>query len=103
MKLKEIEEKAVACIKAAGDRRYAYSSSHLTKDAEGTFVLRLIQEYEFVELQFDDLMRLSELFQTRAINIGDRYSTGGCETCDHGSRYQLSIYILKSPLTVDKD
>lgn len=56
------------------------------------------QMYEYVNLSFDTLLALSEIFQTKKIDIGDRESWGGCETCDYGSRYIVSVRIGNSPV-----
>jgi hypothetical protein len=55
--------------------------------------IKISRMYEYVDVQFEHLSRLSEMFGTRAINIGDKVSWPGCETCDHGSSYQVTIRV----------
>lgn len=59
--------------------------------------------YEYVELSFDQLLQFSELFGTRKINIGDRDSWGGCETCDYGSSYEVTIHMNDVTLDIEDD
>lgn len=69
---------------------------------EGTkdYAITITQMYEYVEFGFDELAKLSELFQTRNINIGNRYSSPGCETCDYGSRYVITVWVKDSPISM---
>ncbi len=50
--------------------------------------------YDAPPLNLDTLMRLSDLFGTTSIDV-DRYSQGGCDTCDWGSDYGHTIQIYK--------
>ena len=50
--------------------------------------------YDRPELNFDVLMKLSELFGTNKIDV-DQYGIGGCETCDYGSDYGHEIVVLE--------
>jgi hypothetical protein len=68
-----------------------------------TLNIRVKQMYEFVEVTFDKLCQLSELTGTRHINLGDKVSYGGCETCDHGSSYEVSIHLKEVALTLEDD
>jgi len=99
MNLKELEAKALACI-ADFSAPYRQNESSLQNPSPGHFALTITQEYEYVDVQFDDLLKLSELFSTKKINIGDKYGTQGCETCNYGSRYELTIHMLDSPVKV---
>ena len=71
--------------------------------ATGELVIRISQMYEFVDVTFDQLAKLSELTQTRKINLQERTSYGGCETCDHGSSYQVPIYLQEFWIPLEKD
>lgn len=55
------------------------------------------QMYEYVDVSFDDLEALSNLFHTRKINFKNSYYYEGCETCDYGSKYAVDIYISEIP------
>lgn len=61
------------------------------------FTVSISSRESCVDFNFDFLLWLSEIFQTRKINIGNRYSTEGCDTCGWGSRHYVSIYVLESP------
>lgn len=65
------------------------------------YALNITQMYEFVDINFDFLEKLSKMFETKNINIGDKESRAGCETCDYGSSYSLTIYIKNSKITLD--
>lgn len=71
--------------------------------ATGELTIRISQMYKFVDISFDQLARLSELTQTRKINLQERTSYGGCETCDHGSSYQVPIYLQEFWIPLEKD
>lgn len=60
--------------------------------------IKFTQMCEYVNLSFESLLALSEIFQTKKIDIGDRENWGGCETCDYDSRYQISVRIGNSPV-----
>lgn len=49
--------------------------------------------YNFVDVQFSHLEVLSKLFKTKNINIGSKFAREGCDTCDYGPSYSLTIYI----------
>lgn len=51
--------------------------------------------YEYVRVDFEDLERLSEIFDTRKINLRERSFEAGCETCDYGSSYEVHFTIIK--------
>jgi hypothetical protein len=59
--------------------------------------------YDYVDVQFDQLMKISELAQTRKINIGDKTSRGGCETCDFGSSYQIRLHLDEFWIPLEED
>jgi len=60
--------------------------------------IKFSQMYEYVNLSFETLLALSEIFQTKKIDIGERENWGGCETCDYGSKYQVSVRVGNSPV-----
>lgn len=47
-------------------------------------------EFQYHDTSFDDLMKISEAFNTRKINLGsERRSSGYCETCYHS--YSVNV------------
>lgn len=67
---------------------------------EGCYDVTISQMYEYVDVDFNFLERLSKLFLSKNINIGSRHSHGGCETCDYGSSYSLSLFIKDSKVSL---
>lgn len=57
------------------------------------FEVTVSQMYQYVEVTFDVLKRLSKLFGTTKINVGNYDFTSGCESCDYGSDYTVTIYV----------
>jgi hypothetical protein len=62
--------------------------------------LKVSQMYEYVPFEFETMVKFSELFKTKKINVGQEQSSG-CETCDYGSSYEVTFSILDSGLAVD--
>lgn len=55
----------------------------------------LSRMYGYVEFGFEFLEMLSKEFDTKKINVGDRESSPGCDTCDWGSSYTLGFTVKK--------
>lgn len=53
-------------------------------------VLELSTMYSFLELQFSHLKKLSEFLSCNEIS-DSRTSTSGCDTCDYGSSYNITL------------
>lgn len=51
------------------------------------------QMYEYVDCGLKELLALSEVVGSLNININSRYLSG-CETCDYGSSYEQTFYIV---------
>lgn len=64
--------------------------THSISDASASVVISKM--YDFVEFDFEFLEMLSKVFETKKINVGDRDSYSGCETCDYGSSYSLTFH-----------
>lgn len=58
-----------------------------------TYHLSISKMYNYVDINFEDLEFLSKLFNTKIINFAHGVSWEGCETCNHGSNYELNITI----------
>jgi len=48
--------------------------------------------YDYVDNSFETLTKISDFLGTKKINT-DNWSSGGCETCDYGSNYELQLEI----------
>lgn len=70
---------------------------------EGTIQIRVAQEYEHVELTMNCLDQLAALTETKDINIGDKDSYGGCDTCDWGSSYWVDLHLKNFRLPLEED
>lgn len=63
---------------------------------EEDIVQIILSSYGFGDdaVTFDDLEFLSQLYQTKSINLGRLdYSPGFCDTCDAGSSTTINIFI----------
>lgn len=67
------------------------------------YLIEVSQMYEYVDFGFEFLEFISKMFNTKQINFehGDHYD--GCETCNYGSRYTVSLYVKKSDVEVKED
>ena len=54
--------------------------------------VKLVRMYEFVPVNGPTLFTLANIFGTKEINV-NQYSTSGCETCDWGSSYEVTLDI----------
>jgi hypothetical protein len=50
-------------------------------------------QYSAPGFNYFHIQKLSELFETRNINLADTVDISGCETCDYGSRYGYELII----------
>lgn len=73
----------------------------VSKDSnKNDYVFTVEKMYNYVDFDFENLEFLSKLFKTKKINIGSKWSSAGCDTCDYGSRYVMDLYILESEIEV---
>lgn len=71
-----------------------------TRRPDGSFVIRYGAMYDAPSLNLDKLIKLTELFGTRKIDVNG-YRNRGCETCDYGSDYGHTIEVLEPTLGLD--
>jgi hypothetical protein len=64
----------------------------INKNTDNFVVVEISQMYDFVDISFEKLTKISEFFDTTKIQ-DSKYSSGGCETCDYGSTYEVTLYI----------
>ena len=62
------------------------------KSTQGVWTIEAKRMYEYPEFGAELLFKLCEFFDTMNIN-DSRYAMGGCETCDYGSSYELTLYV----------
>lgn len=58
--------------------------------------LELSRMYDYIELQFEHLLKISKFFGTKNIADADRSHYSGCETCDYGSKYSFTLNIRRN-------
>jgi hypothetical protein len=69
------------------------SDREITVNSQGDrHVISIKQMYNYVPLNFARLLKVSEFFDTKNIN-DSRYHRGGCETCDYGSSYEITLTV----------
>lgn len=85
-------DEAKAFVAAEFARDEFGECSHTVTLEGGVFTIKVERMYEFVDLNFARLCRVSEFFGTKQIN-DSRYSSEGCETCDYGSRYEITLTV----------
>ncbi len=62
------------------------------RDGEG-YTIEIEKMYSYVSLKLSQLLELANFFDT--LNINDtRYHTNGCETCDYGSSYKITLTVM---------
>jgi hypothetical protein len=59
---------------------------------DDTVTIVVSRMYEYVECGYAELSKLAALFGTDKIDLG-RDSWSGCDTCDWGSKYEITITI----------
>jgi hypothetical protein len=55
--------------------------------------IELSSMYQAPGLNFAKLKALSDFFETDHIDDEERFSNGGCESCDYGSNYGFTLTI----------
>lgn len=78
---------------------YGNRAAKMWQVADG-FTIEYGQMYDSPTLGFKELLKISEIFGTTAIDVDD-YSISGCESCDHGSDYGHTIQIKNPTKNLD--
>lgn len=63
-------------------------------NTDARIVAKLDNMYEAVPFNSEVILMLCEAFDTKHINETDKWSYGGCETCDWGSSYGFELEFL---------
>ena len=75
---------------------YAGGDIKIVQNTPALVEVRIEQMYEYVTITFGHLLKISEFFGTQ--QIGDtRYHSDGCDTCDYGSSYEITLRIQPEP------
>jgi hypothetical protein len=98
MNKKDLEEAITKIVEP--NFEYNECTVRCTKHDKDLTIL-ISQMYEFVDVTFDNLSKISELLQTRDINFGDKDCWPGCETCDYGSSYIITLTAKNVKLPLD--
>ena len=93
----QIVNKCIEIWEIENDKHY---SGSLCKDdivilvnRDDLVLIQFKKMYEPPVLNLAVLMALAEFFDTKNINDDDRFSNGGCDTCDYGSSYGFTLTI----------
>ena len=97
---KEEIERRIKAVFNPGQNYRDYTIKFDYGTGNNDLTVTLQQMYEYVDVQFDHLSQLSEMLATRRIDIRDKRFSSGCETCDHGSSFELSIHIREIGLEI---
>lgn len=57
------------------------------------FCLTISNMYEYIKITFDHLQQVSDFFGTKNINFLRTEEVYGCETCDYGSEYSITLEV----------
>jgi hypothetical protein len=57
------------------------------------YTIEIARMYGYVNLSLDKLLKLAEFFGTMNIDTSDRWASRGCDTCDYGSSYTVSLLV----------
>jgi hypothetical protein len=73
------------------DKSYNHGevSISISKDKERV-VIEMTTMYDYMELKFSHLKQLSEFLPCKEIS-DSRTHSDGCETCDYGSSYEITL------------
>lgn len=91
---KELEEKIMAYFSEGGNSWKAPEKVKVTVSGANASVV-ISKMYDYVDFDFEFLEMLSKVFETKKIDVGDRSSYAGCDTCDYGSSYSLTFHAKK--------
>ena len=61
------------------------------RDGDG-YVIEMTKMYSYVRLNLSSLLTLANFFGTMNVN-DSRYHSNGCETCDYGSSYKVTLTV----------
>lgn len=73
-------------------RHYAEPEIKVEFNSEELVIVSIEQMYEYVSINLSHLIKVANFFDTMKIN-DSRYAAGGCETCDYGSSYKITLTI----------
>lgn len=59
---------------------------------ENGYEIEIEKMYDYIEVNFGNLILMSEFFGTTNITV-DQESWSGCHTCDYGSSYKKIFYV----------
>lgn len=77
------------------------STTIKVEQGEREWTIIISQMYEYIDVQFVQLRKFADLVGTDDFNA-DRWSGGGCETCDYGSSY-TKVFTGQGQLPILKD
>lgn len=90
-KFQELEEKIYAAI--VGDSYEKPTVKvRVPYGTQGSCLEIVVEQmYEYVKMGFPTLQAISDILGTEKIDIYSQDSRGGCDTCDYGSSYEITL------------
>lgn len=90
-KLREFEEKIYEVIKGDSYEKPTVKVVVPYGTQGGCLDIVIAQMYEYVKMGFPTLQAISDILGTEKIDIYSQESSGGCDTCDYGSSYEITL------------
>lgn len=78
---------------------------NIKRNCKNGFNVEYIFDYgdvDDIDVSFQELMKVSNAFGTVEIDINNKSSTGGCDTCGYGSTTSLTLQILNPTKLVEE-
>lgn len=90
-KLKEFEEKIYEVVKGDSYEKPTVKV-RVPYGVQGDCLEIVVEQmYEYVKMGFATLQAISDILGTEKIDIYSQDSRGGCDTCDYGSSYEITL------------
>jgi len=72
---------------------YSHLEITVEEKTKKKVVIKVHAQYEHPAMNLSIMKALADFFGTDDINDDDKYSYGGCETCDYGSKYGYTLTV----------
>lgn len=65
----------------------------ISKIDDYSYNITIERMYEYIKLGYAELKGFAQDFGTDSVDVNDYASSGGCDSCDWGSSYSLTIQV----------
>lgn len=93
------KEEVVACWQSCPDYCDWRDTEVEITETTNAVTVRVSQMYGYVPLTLGVLLKLAKVFGTDKFEQS-QYSSGGCETCDYGSSYEITFSFNKKDVGI---